>query len=590
MDKMESVAAKLDLLVTSKRNLKLALQNKNLKPTDNMSAYGDLVDSFAEMSNISRADVISGKVGFSKNGYIVGNYIAPVPHYATSTDLIENYSLDIISTGINSDGAYHQCAQYVGNRIIYATNSYLYIYDLLTEEKKQYAISTLTGTSGTVYNISVGCRGIKGLRNLYYISISFASGNSYVVLYDYETNIIHTSEYNGIKTKIQCNIPNTDCEIILAKEHCNYVAFKKSNARGWGGGYILIYRIDPTTGTITTTATIRNGVQSWFSVYPTWDFHDELLNCTADWNSAQDMSKGDFIFLQHRIDSQGTPYLTYNNHVQYNTGVLFCNAHNYCIIGQALYSYSRTSTSISFTRVGTANVISTNVQYGQNRGCFFEDDGYYIVRSSATAITIYQVDFTGTKLWTVVKTIAIPSQSAFLLDNVNGKNNTFITAASNLCLLEFPNIKDYVQYLDFEKTSWYNIKGTLAKATEAQVLEGKSFIGINGLSYGTMKNNGQLTYIPSTSRQSIPLGYTTGGIIEAVDSSIDPNIIAENIKEGITILGIAGTYSVIDSEEYKQLSEELATEKTQNENTIQELQNLTDEILAGEVSIDEPTE
>ena len=59
---------------------------------------------------------------------------------------------------------------------------------------------------------------------------------------------------------------------------------------------------------------------------------------------------------------------------------------------------------------------------------------------------------------------------------------------------------------------------------------------------GTMPNNGQLNYTPSTSQQTIPAGYTSGGTISAVTSAIDNNIQAENIKKGITILGITGTY------------------------------------------------
>lgn len=36
---------------------------------------------------------------------------------------------------------------------------------------------------------------------------------------------------------------------------------------------------------------------------------------------------------------------------------------------------------------------------------------------------------------------------------------------------------------------------------------------------------------------------TSGGTISAVDSSIDANLLPENIKAGITILGVTGTYT-----------------------------------------------
>lgn len=57
---------------------------------------------------------------------------------------------------------------------------------------------------------------------------------------------------------------------------------------------------------------------------------------------------------------------------------------------------------------------------------------------------------------------------------------------------------------------------------------------------GTMTNNGTLTYTPTTSQQTIPQGYTDGGTIAAVTAAIDANITQNNIKAGVTILGVQG--------------------------------------------------
>lgn len=76
----------------------------------------------------------------------------------------------------------------------------------------------------------------------------------------------------------------------------------------------------------------------------------------------------------------------------------------------------------------------------------------------------------------------------------------------------------------------------------SKVLEGTSYVGLNGINeLGTMPNNGELNYTPSTEEQIIPAGYTSGGVISAVDASIDENIKAENIKKDITVLGVTGT-------------------------------------------------
>lgn len=84
--------------------------------------------------------------------------------------------------------------------------------------------------------------------------------------------------------------------------------------------------------------------------------------------------------------------------------------------------------------------------------------------------------------------------------------------------------------------------------TEDASSEASDFL-INKVAYnstgrfvGTMPNNGAITYTPTTTQQNIADGYHKGSIIQAVDNTIDENIIADNIKKDVTILGITGTY------------------------------------------------
>lgn len=65
---------------------------------------------------------------------------------------------------------------------------------------------------------------------------------------------------------------------------------------------------------------------------------------------------------------------------------------------------------------------------------------------------------------------------------------------------------------------------------------------------GTMPDNGSLNYGASTSAQTIPAGYTSGGTITAVTASIDPDIKPTNIKRDVTILGVTGTLDYDSSE------------------------------------------
>ena len=70
-----------------------------------------------------------------------------------------------------------------------------------------------------------------------------------------------------------------------------------------------------------------------------------------------------------------------------------------------------------------------------------------------------------------------------------------------------------------------------ATAAASDILTGKSAYISTGKVDGSMQNNGALSYNPSTSQQSIPAGYTSGGRINAVTSDIDNNIDAGNIKK-----------------------------------------------------------
>lgn len=86
------------------------------------------------------------------------------------------------------------------------------------------------------------------------------------------------------------------------------------------------------------------------------------------------------------------------------------------------------------------------------------------------------------------------------------------------------------------------IKTLDATATNTDILEGKYAYANNIKVTGAMPNNGTLLFTPKGVSQTIPKGYTDGGTIEAVSSKADINIIPENIRNGVTILGVDGTF------------------------------------------------
>lgn len=68
-------------------------------------------------------------------------------------------------------------------------------------------------------------------------------------------------------------------------------------------------------------------------------------------------------------------------------------------------------------------------------------------------------------------------------------------------------------------------------ATKNDVVSGKTYYNRGGKTTGTMVNNGTLNYTPSSSIQTIPAGYTSGGTISAVDIT--------KLSDYVTCLGLS---------------------------------------------------
>ena len=84
-----------------------------------------------------------------------------------------------------------------------------------------------------------------------------------------------------------------------------------------------------------------------------------------------------------------------------------------------------------------------------------------------------------------------------------------------------------------------------ADAAAGNILTGKKAYGASGAIDGSMANNGSTSGTISTKAGTvtIPAGYTTGGTV-SISATEQAKIIAQNIKNGVTILGQAGGLTV----------------------------------------------
>lgn len=90
-----------------------------------------------------------------------------------------------------------------------------------------------------------------------------------------------------------------------------------------------------------------------------------------------------------------------------------------------------------------------------------------------------------------------------------------------------------------------DVDTTSATALVGQVLEGQTFGARGEMLTGTMTNRHVQTSTITTKAQEVAIldGFHESGGTVSIDSTEQAKIIAGNIKDGITILGVLGTYT-----------------------------------------------
>lgn len=90
----------------------------------------------------------------------------------------------------------------------------------------------------------------------------------------------------------------------------------------------------------------------------------------------------------------------------------------------------------------------------------------------------------------------------------------------------------------------FDVDSQGATAAVAEILAGKTAYARGAMLTGTMPNNGSVSGEISTKdgQYSIPQGYHDGGGKVGIAAGEKSKIIPGNIKAGITVLGVTGTY------------------------------------------------
>lgn len=94
-------------------------------------------------------------------------------------------------------------------------------------------------------------------------------------------------------------------------------------------------------------------------------------------------------------------------------------------------------------------------------------------------------------------------------------------------------------------TSLFDVDSSAVTSVAAEVLSGKTFAKNGSVLTGTMPNIGAQTSAITTKAQQVVIshGYHDGSGKVSIDAIEQAKIIAENIKDGVVILGVTGNYT-----------------------------------------------
>lgn len=109
---------------------------------------------------------------------------------------------------------------------------------------------------------------------------------------------------------------------------------------------------------------------------------------------------------------------------------------------------------------------------------------------------------------------------------------------------------------------FYDTSG--ADAADGDVLSGKKYFKGSGQSTGTMTDNGTVTQTISTKAQvvSIAAGKHSGSGTVQIDSTEQAKIVSGNIKSGVTVLGVSGSSTVVDTSDANAAAGHIISGKT----------------------------
>jgi len=199
-------------------------------------------------------------------------------------------------------------------------------------------------------------------------------------------------------------------------------------------------------------------------------------------------------------------------------------------------AYIQIARSLGLYDVYVANFLNN---YGITEEQLLQFNGWYIIENNTLATTTAPIINHCNLSWIIKCTV-----QDFLTGNISDIDqiHDYIDFDETLLNIVLEDEDSFNNIYESQK----QLHGGFLQQASANVDDlkiGKVAFTQFGKIIGTIADNGQLNYTPSTSQQTIPAGYTSGGIIAPVTSSIDSDITPSNIRMGAKILEVTGNYT-----------------------------------------------
>ena len=477
----------------------------NLKPENIkkditvLGVTGTLEDLDTSDATATANDIINPKTAYVNNRKIIGNII---PTYKTISNavvyssILQNGGSSYLTIGFAPDNSFLIELDYVKQALVVKDSNL----NIVKEESISSFVPDYTVSyDGRLY-ISISVAGVQNNVDCHYVFVSLNDYKSFITVFNYKTK-----EFNYINSGYAGFYPIVeDWNIGVCPGHTYFSEINPNLALALihdGNNYKRPYCISLNNdGTSSYTDLLGGNTHQGND--------DHLLNITPaangkvlqflytsnGWNYNNTSTTLRRCLAYMNTNNTGFSYVSNVNYIFSPSGMIATDGINIydCIFDVNSKTFSVTE---RFSLGNTYNVL------------YFINETTFIAWSTNQNIKLFKLNLDTNSI----------STYDYVLDNPLSLSSTVTKNKLNIISTTYRTLtidtQDILISMERDNVSYINTSD--ADTSASDIVSGKVAYNANGKIIGTMLNNGELNYTPSSDEQIIPAGYTSGGTIAA---------------------------------------------------------------------------